>query len=264
MAKGEGANSRVVRLTPEQRESARRQKNNRLQAREERIRRQNREKVASMDQLQLTTEAVQYQARKDVEKKFGPISVLYERCKALKLRMKNAAWRFYMLRSGFAAALFLAGSFTAQCYDSAGALKWATGAEFNQVTTVGLNYLLNVAFHNDTVVATWYIGLVATGGTYSAADTMASNSWTEYTAYSETNRQTWTEDLAAGGSITNSTTVDFSMNATGTVAGMFLTSDSTKSGTAGTLWTTLNFSGGNQSVSNGDTLKVTYTLTASA
>lgn len=244
MAKGEGASSRVVRLNPEQRDSARQKKESLLKARNERIKLQN----ESKNQFQLVV----------------PVVTLYERCRALKMRMRNSAWRFFMHRSGFAAALMLAGSFTAQCYDAGGALKWTTGVEYNQITTVGLNLMLNVMFHNDAQSATWYFGLVDTGGTYSAADTMSSNSWVEYTEYSETNRQTWTEDAASGGSITNSTTVDFSMNATGTVAGLFLADDSTKGGTSGVLWTTLNFSGGNQSVSNGDTLKVTYTLTASA
>jgi hypothetical protein len=149
-------------------------------------------------------------------------------------------------------------------YAPDGTVKWTTGLDPNLVVTEGLNKVCDVMFHNDTQVATWYVGLVDGGSspTYAAADTLASHAgWTEYTAYDETNRQEWTEGAAAAGSITNSTSVDFSMNAVGTVAGMLLAS--VASGTGGTLWCGTNFSGGNQAVANADTLKVTYTLTAS-
>lgn len=270
MAKGEGGNATVVRLTAEQREREAQKKAAVLAAREERIARQNRDKMRAMTskaKFSLTTD----QARVEQVKTLGPLQRLYAHCERLKRTLTNKVWRLFMLRSGYAATLLFAGTFTAQCVGADGVVKWTTGMEFNQITTEGLNYLLDVGFHNGTQVATWYIGLVDTGGSYAAgnlasqiATTGSANGWNEYTEYSETLRQTWTEDAAASGSITNSTTVDFSMNASGTVAGMFLVSTSTKGGTSGTLWTVLNFSGGNQTVSNGDTLKVTYTLTASA
>ena len=268
MARGEGGKASVVRLTPEQEHRRQSRKAEILAARNERIARQNRDKMRAMTEnakFALTTSSVKTANRQAIEQKLGPLDKLLVHCQRLKDTLKHKIWRTFMLRSGYAAALFMAGTFTAQCVGADGAVKWTTGIEYNQITTVGLNYLLDVAFHNGTQTATWYIGLVSSSPTYSAADTMSSHSgWTEYTAYSETNRQTWTEDAASSGSITNSTTVDFSMNATGTVAGMFLTSNNTKGGTSGTLWSALSFSGGNQSVSNGDTLKVTYTLTASA
>ena len=69
---------------------------------------------------------------------------------------------------------------------------------------------------------------------------------------------------AASQGVTNGTTSDFTMNATATIKGLFLNSDSTKSGTAGLLFSTAAFSGGNQSVNSGDTLKVTYTVSATS
>jgi len=53
----------------------------------------------------------------------------------------------------------------------------------------------------------------------------------------------------------------FNINATSTVGGAFLTSGSAKSGTTGTLFSAADFSSpGDRSVTSGDTLNVTYTL----
>ena len=53
----------------------------------------------------------------------------------------------------------------------------------------------------------------------------------------------------------------FTINATATVAGAFLTSGSAKSGTTGTLFSAADFGGaGDRSVVSGDTLSVTYTF----
>jgi hypothetical protein len=61
---------------------------------------------------------------------------------------------------------------------------------------------------------------------------------------------------------TNSASVAvFNINATQTVGGAFLTSDNTKSGSTGTLFSAADFSApGDRAVTSGDTLNVTYTL----
>ena len=61
---------------------------------------------------------------------------------------------------------------------------------------------------------------------------------------------------------TNSASVAaFTINATSTVGGAFLTSGSAKSGTAGTLFSAADFSApGDRAVISGDQLNVTYTL----
>ena len=70
-------------------------------------------------------------------------------------------------------------------------------------------------------------------------------------------------EAAASQSISNSvTSADFNITASGTIHGIFVTSDNTKSGTTGTLWSTAPFAAP-LSVNNGDLLKVTYTLSAS-
>jgi hypothetical protein len=66
--------------------------------------------------------------------------------------------------------------------------------------------------------------------------------------------------------ITNSGSVAvFSVNGTTTVGGAFLTSDNTKGGTTGILFSASDFtSPGDRSVVSGDTLNVTYTFSLDA
>lgn len=150
-----------------------------------------------------------------------------------------------------------------QCFDKHGKLKWEEEV-FNGIVDVGIQYMENVAFRSATSqINPWYIGLVDNSGfsAFANADTMSSHTgWSEFTNYSEATRPEWTADAAASRAITNSTTVDFSINgAGGTVKGIFVTSNNTKSGTTGTLWSTAAFSS-NAVVTNGDTLKITYTV----
>lgn len=150
-----------------------------------------------------------------------------------------------------------------ECYDKDGNLKWTDKTE-NLVVTAGLNDLLTKYFKGSTYTAAWYVGLKGTG-TVAAGDTMASHSgWTEITAYSESVRQTLTLGSASSGSIDNSASkAVFTINGSATVDGAFVGSDSTKSGTTGTLYGASSFSGGSRSVISGDVLNVTITLSAS-
>lgn len=132
----------------------------------------------------------------------------------------------------------------------------------NGIVDVGLNNILEVYFHSGTQITTWYIGLIDNAGftALSNSDTMASHTgWSESTAYSNANRPQWTAGTAASRQITNAATVDFNINATATIKGIFITSNNTKGGTTGTLWATATFAS-NVSVVNGDTLKITYTV----
>jgi hypothetical protein len=132
----------------------------------------------------------------------------------------------------------------------------------NGIVDVGINHLLETAFNGGTPITAWYIGLINNAGfsALAAADTMSSHSgWAEAVGYSGSTRPEWTAGTAAGRAITNSATVDFAINATATIKGIFITSSSTKSGTAGTLWSTAAFSS-NASVVSSDTLKITYTI----
>jgi len=132
----------------------------------------------------------------------------------------------------------------------------------NGIVDVGLNHILETEFHSGTQITTWYIGLVDNAGfsAFDAGDTMASHAgWAESVAYSDATRPQWTAGAAASRQITNAATVDFNINATATIKGLFITGENTKSGTTGTLWSTAAF-GSTVAVGNGDTLKVTYTV----
>ena len=153
----------------------------------------------------------------------------------------------------------LANFWKVTCLDKDGNIKWEEDNK-NLITTVGLNHILDTQFHASTQVTTWYIGLKG-AGTPAAGDTMASHSsWAELTGYSG-NRKEWTEGAASSGSMTNGTSVDFSINATATIAGAFLNTAAT--GTAGTLYGVVDFSSA-RAVISGDTLQVTVTVTAAS
>ena len=155
--------------------------------------------------------------------------------------------------------LGLANYWKVTCLDKDGNVKWEEDKK-NLITTVGLNHILDTQFHAGTQVTTWYIGLKG-AGTPAAADTMASHSsWAELTNYSG-NRKEWTEGAASSGSMTNSSSVDFSINGTATVAGAFLNTAAT--GTAGVLYGVVDFSS-SRAVISGDTLQVTVTVTAAS
>lgn len=132
----------------------------------------------------------------------------------------------------------------------------------NGITDAGLNSILGIMFHADTQITSWQLGLIDNSG-FSAlanADVMSSHAgWNEFTTYSQANRPTWSPGASASRSITNGTTVDFSITGSGTMKGIFVVNQNTKGGTTGTLWSTAAF-GSTVAVTNGDTLKVTYTV----
>ena len=145
------------------------------------------------------------------------------------------------------------------CLDASGNVKWAEEKK-NLITTAGLNHILDTQFHASTQVTTWSIGLKG-AGTPAAGDTMASHStWSEISDYSG-DRKEWTEGAAASGSMTNASSVDFTINGTATIAGAFLNTSAT--GTAGTLYGVVDFSSA-RAVISGDTLQVTVTVTAAS
>jgi len=168
------------------------------------------------------------------------------------------------------AGLPVGGHFIVECYGPDGLLKWEDTAE-NGVTDVGIASLLNIYFRAQTQITAWYIGLVDNAGfvSFASGDTMSSHSgWSEVASgnYSQSNRVQWSPAAASGGAVVNATTCDHSMTngSALTVKGLFLCSDNTKGGTAGTLFSTAAFTGGTQAVNNGDTLKVTYTVAATS
>ena len=172
---------------------------------------------------------------------------------------------------GVAEGLKGGGVFTVTCFDKDGNLKWEAQSH-NLVVNVGLQDMNTKYFKGSGYTAAWYIGLYGSGATNdpAAGDTMSSHAgWTEVTDYSQSTRPAATFGTATTADpsvIDNSGSVAvFSINGTTTVGGAFLTSDNTKGGTAGTLFSAADFqSPGDRSVVNGDTLNVTYQFSLDA
>lgn len=139
-----------------------------------------------------------------------------------------------------------------------------TFAFSNTVVNEGKNLLFDVMFNGATQITAWYIGLMDNSG-YSASpvtDTAVSHAgWTEFIGYSDATRRTWASDAAASQQITNTTSAVFNINATGTLRGIFVTSVNTKGSSTGKLWSTALFPS-TLLVSNGDQIKITYTVAA--
>ena len=138
--------------------------------------------------------------------------------------------------------------------------------EPNLVTNEGLDAVLNIMFHADTQITTWYIGVFEGNYTPVAAVTAASVTAdsTECTAYDEATRQAYTEAAASSQSITNSASrATFTFNATKTIYGAFLVSASAKSATTGTLFSISRFASSKAVVAT-DQLLITYQIDASS
>lgn len=142
----------------------------------------------------------------------------------------------------------------------------ASGSFPNGITTAALNDVLEVYFRSGSQKASWYAGLIS-GTSYSAlsaADTMSSHSgWTEATAYSNSTRPQWSPAAASGGITLNSSAFSYTFTAEATVKGFFVVSNSTKSGTTGTLLATGLFDS-DQTFQSGEILRGYYQLTAAA
>lgn len=158
------------------------------------------------------------------------------------------------------------GRFRMECYDKDGLLKWEAESQ-NLVVNGGLQYMAGTALTSTAQITTWYIGLYGAGAsnTPAAGDTMSSHAgWTEVTPYAGARpAATFAAATNANPSVvTNSASpASFSINATQTVGGAFLVSNSTAGGSTGTLFSAADFqSPGDRSVVSGDTLNVTYTF----
>jgi hypothetical protein len=184
-----------------------------------------------------------------------------------KVKSKDVASSSLIAGGSAADSASAKGVYKIQCHDKDGNLKWEDEAP-NLVVNEGLQDMNAKYFTGTTYTAAWYLGLYGSGATNSpaAGDTMASHAgWTEVTAYSQATRPacTFGTPTTANPSVaTNSASpASFSINGTTTVGGAFLTSNNTKGGTTGTLYSAADFSApGDRSVVSGDTLSVTYTL----
>ena len=165
--------------------------------------------------------------------------------------------------------LGVGGSFRVECFDADGNLRWVDDAK-NAVTNAGLDSILTIYFTAGTAIPVFYVGLVDNAGytAFSATDTLASHAgWAENTQYTGT-RQAWGNGASSGQSVTNATALSYAMTPSvgspATIRGLFLASNTSSNSSAYLLFSTAAFSQGNQTVNNGDTLKVTYTVAATS
>jgi len=161
------------------------------------------------------------------------------------------------------------GVFTVTCHDKDGNLKWEESAH-NLVVNEGLQNMNTQFFKGSGYTAAWYLGLVTgpgAGNSYAAGDTLTSHvGWSEDTGYTGNRKAVsfGTATTADPSVISNiASPASFTMNATTTIAGAFLTNVS--SGTSGVLFSVANFqSPGDRAVVSGDVLSVTYQFSLDA
>ena len=190
----------------------------------------------------------------------------------LKAKISDTTESGLMMNSQSNEGLKATGKFLIECYDKDGKLKW-TDESKNLVVNVGLQYMAGTSLDGSTArITSWYLGLygAASSNNPAAGDTMSSHAgWTEVTDYTEATRPAATFVTATTANpsvVTNSASkAQFTMNATVTVGGAFLTSNNTKGGTSGTLFSAKDFSSpGDRNVVSGDVVLVTYTFSLSA
>jgi len=186
----------------------------------------------------------------------------------LKAKISDTTESGLMMNSQSNEGLKATGKFLIECYDKDGKLKW-TDESKNLVVNVGLQYMAGTSLDGSTArITSWYLGLygAASSNNPAAGDTMSSHAgWTEVTDYTEATRPAATFVAATTANpsvVTNSASkAQFTMNATVTVGGAFLTSNNTKGGTSGTLFSAKDFSSpGDRNVVSGDVVLVTYTF----
>ena len=171
------------------------------------------------------------------------------------------------------------GSYHVLCHDENGNLKWEENFP-NLVNAIGKQLMLDTLLRGSAYsVVGPYLGLINSGGTFAAADTMTSHSgWTEFTNYTVggsavRGTAVFAASTSSGTTPSNITTssaaaITYTITgAGGTVGGCFLVTGtgavSTQSSTAGTLYSAGNFATA-KAVTAGDTVAVTYSTTATS
>lgn len=156
--------------------------------------------------------------------------------------------------------------FEIECFSKDGRLKWKDTIK-NLVVDEGLDDVLDTYLKGSAYTAAHYVGLADGTPTFAAGDTMASHTgWVEVQLYDEAVRQDATWGTVSGQSVNNSASkavFTISTNAT-TIGGCFLTTNSTKGGTTGTLYGGGAFTAGDKTLDDDDVLNVTVTASAAA
>ena len=137
-----------------------------------------------------------------------------------------------------------------------------TDSTHNLITDEGVNHILNVEFNGAAQVPQWYVGVFEGNYTPVVTETAATvaASATECTAYTSSTRLVYTEAPSTARSMTNSANkATFTFNASKTIYGALLISQSPKAGTSGVLFGIGRF-GASRNVANTDQLDIAYTI----
>jgi hypothetical protein len=163
----------------------------------------------------------------------------------------------------------LEGVYVATCYGADGIEKWSDTVE-NLTTNVG-RASLNDAYLGNTAAGAVVMGLKGTGSA-AYTDTQSSHAgWLEVGAtnaptYSGTRKTpAFSASTSANPAVkATSAAVVFAMTGSGTVAGAFINvgGSSTIDNTTGVLFSAGDFTAGSKTVTSGDTINVSYTLSA--
>lgn len=163
-------------------------------------------------------------------------------------------------------SMMAAGVYYTECFGPDGELKWADTAP-NLVVNQGKNSMLDTYFAGSGYTAVYYMSLI-TAGTASSTSTYASPTVTEIVAgiITGNTRLTVSWSVAATGS-KSATTTSFAITGSATITGNMMVTGGTgantvanTAATGGVLFSSANFSAGSKTVSNGDTLNVTYSI----
>lgn len=169
--------------------------------------------------------------------------------------------------------MLLEGRYTVECFDKDGNLKWRDEFD-NTVVTVGKNAILDDALAGSAYTVTGpFLGLISSVGFsgIAAGDTMSSHAgWTEA---GNANAPTYTPprktaafSAASGGVKALVSAVTYAITGSGTLEGAFMVFGSgavnTVDNTAGTLLSAGLFTGGTRTVSNGDSVNVSWQLSS--
>lgn len=137
----------------------------------------------------------------------------------------------------------------------------------NLMPTEGLNHMIGVTLKGQAQISSWYMGLFEGNYTPQASDAAATlpAAAVECTAYDEAARQLLVLGTIASGAVDNATNrSEFTINASKTVYGGFISSSQAKGATTGVLISSVRFASP-KVLADDDVLRVTagFALTSS-
>lgn len=155
----------------------------------------------------------------------------------------------------------LKGEYTIICKDKYGKVKWEDIAG-NLIPFAWLNQLLDIVYNLGAQPPNYYMGLIngpAPG--FQDSDTAIDHpNWSNFIGYDEASRPEWNPGAASGQEVENPAPLTFTINAPGSVAGLFIISENSviNNFALGTIVSEVVFAQGVKNVAAGDTLEVTY------